>query len=331
MKNYLNLALLIFNLSFLIACQKSAEDTHPIPTTEKINSAGEIKSLTEYEIQGLAKPTTIRVSKLSNSVIVSFKTSDNNTVVYKTLLANETDGKRNIQVTDQAYLFNDEFSNKVSKHRTVDSQYGLFTKVIQLKHIKDIYRCRNSILWTSLLNHTPNQRGSAFIALGEDMIHLDLSWEVIFPIDFISSTISGFSIKKQKADSHQPYYTSMALTDPDYVWGDDGSTTKSFFMFNLACNEAYEKIQPTLTGNGYIPSIDQMASFESDSFLKKIFDQSKFNLPLQASSFLDNDDSLVIAELSKVLESHRDYNQPFVQEFYRTSLNKIRNSNYKGE
>lgn len=331
MNNYLKLVLLTFSVSFLIACQKAADDKQPILTTEKIISSEEIKYLTEYEIQGLSMPTTIRVSKLSNSVIVSMKTTGDNKTSYKTLIAKKVNGKDFIEETTDAYLFDSEFSIKISKQRTIDAQYDLFKKMIQLKHIKDIYRCRSSMLWPTLLNHTPDQRGFAFLALGEDMIHLDLSWEVILAIDLKSSAIADFSIKKQKADSHQPFYTSMTLTDPEYIWGHDGSTTKSFLMFNLACNEAYEKVQPNLTGNGYIPSIDQMVSLESDSFLKRIFDKSKFTLPLQASTFLDSDDSLVVAELPTLFESYKDYNQPLVQEFYKSSLNKIRSSNYKGE
>lgn len=331
MKNYMKLAVLIFNASFLIACQKDAENTSPTPTTDKVTTAGDIKSLTEYDIQGLSIPTTIRVTKNSTTVIVSMKTITNNTVSYKTLIAQKTDGKNMIEQNSEAYLFNAEFSAKVSKQKSIDSQYDAFKKWTQLKHIKDIYRCRDSELWSLLLSHTPEQRGFAFLALGEDMIHLDLSWEVLLAIDFKSSTISGFSIEKQKTDSHKPYYTSLTLKDSEYVWGFEGSTTKSFSMFNLACNDAYEKIQPNLIGNAYIASIDRMASLESDSFLKRILDKSKFNLPRQASDFLENEDSLVIAELSTLLEHYKDYNHPSIQEFYKLSLNKIRNSNKKGE
>lgn len=330
MKKHFQILLLIFIFLNTLACQKASENSPPgiadeKNDIEKATSIDEIKKITEYEIRGLAHPTTIRVSKSSNSYIVSLKTFNDNKTLYKTLIAKRSFDQNSIQETSEAYLFSKEFADKVLQKNVIEAHFESFKKITQLKHIKEIYRCRSSLLWPTLLNHTPDQRGLALLAIGGHMIHLALSWEALLAIDFKTSQAVGFTIKKQKADSHQTYYTSSATHEAEHIWGAEGQTTKSFLMFNIACDESYEKLQPTLSGKGYLASIDQQASFESDSFLKNIFESPKFKLPLKAQSFLDYDDSLVISDLPSWLETYKDYNRPFVQEFYQDALNKIRN------
>lgn len=313
-----------FGLALLVifGCANKDDKATPSPgenVAGKTNvSDAKFNSVKEIQLQGLSERTTIRVGQTNDVLVVSAKTIENGQAVFKTVsyinpqAESENEVKNEVNLSQG--LFESKFDTEITSSRTVDTLFSDFKQLMQVYHLKDIYRCRSSKFWSQLVDYTPDKRGPGLLRLENELYFPDLEAEVYLVFDFNSQKLADIKFRKTWDHLEGDFYTS----------GPGSQLAQSLGTFSLFCKEEYKTLKPNYIGEEFLSDVDKNASELADIHIQRY---SQNTQPLDLGKMGLGNELRSLSEIKSELKKHRGFMSPSHWDFYFHSVQSVRGSN----
>ncbi|MCK6598967.1 MAG: hypothetical protein L6Q37_11435 [Bdellovibrionaceae bacterium] len=281
------------------------------PVKEKTDiSASEVSSIKEVQLVGLAETTAVRVGLENDSVVISTMTIANGQSVFKTVFYPKVNDFKQINYSDKG-LFDFKFDTKIASSRTVDTLFSKFKKLMQVYHLKDVYRCRSSKFWPQMVDYTPDKRGPGLLRLEQELYFPSLEAEAYLVFDFNSEKLFDIVFRKTPDHLEGDYYTS----------GLGSQLTQSLGTFSLFCKEGYKTLKPNYIGEEFLKDIDKDASDLADIYIQRYIPNA---MTLDLNKMGLGNELRNLSQIMSELKKHRAFISESHWDFYIHSIQTVR-------
>ena len=308
--------ILCLALLVIFGCASNDDKTVPEPeqpVKEKTDIfAIEFNSVKEVQLVGLAETTAVRVGLGNDSVVISTMTSKNGQTVFNTVSYLKADDVKHISHSDKG-LFDFKFDTKIVSSRTVDTLFSNLKQLMQVYHLKDVYRCRSSKFWPQLVDYAPDKRGPGLLRLEQELYFPNLEAEAYLVFDYNSQNLVDVIFRKTPDHLEGDYYTS----------GPGSQLTQSLGTFSLFCNEEYKTLKPNYIGEEFLKDIDKDASDLADIHIQR-YSQNSVTLDLKKMGL--GNELRNLTEIASELKKHRGFMSQSHWDFYFQSIQTVRGS-----